>query len=613
MYLELEGVLYDLAALSSEVIFEKGCARYKGEAAGVGYTLSVGCDARLAAKLMHVKLDAEGENAAKLIYSYKGVLGSAKRYDGVLSADISSDGIFVGSLFGNREWGAFLFGSDEANYSARTDECRISYDVSDGKELFFVLGARPLSSDKSERYIKRKYAFPSDVSVAFDEYAKNVRSLFSPIKLQTDELSYKLLAEHYLPYQLYFVRMLARSGFYQSGGAYGFRDQLQDSLGALFFKSELTKRQIIRCAAHQYEEGDVEHWWHVGMGEGRFGIRSRYSDDPLWLVFAVCEYAEHTGDRAILDICVRYLHSAPLARGENERLEIPSVSKGRDSIYAHCIRAIEYSMRFGSHGLPLFFGGDWNDGMNAVGRAGRGESVWLAWFFVLVLKKFIPLCMARGDEEHAVRYEQVREKLLDAIGKHAWDGKWYLRGFYDDGTPLGSYDSDECRIDVMSQSFSVLAGEISERSLAALESVYEHLFDKKYGILKLFSPPFDSGEKDPGYIKSYPAGIRENGGQYTHAALWYAMALFDAGESERGRELLDALNPIKRCEDDELARIYRNEPYAMSGDIYTAAGEYGRGGWSHYTGAAAWYLRAILENIGGGEKINNQLLKDERK
>ena len=612
--LEYEGNSYDLAALSDSVCFRRSCAEYKGILFGVRYTLSVGCDRLLAAKPIHLKFDADLPYGARLIYTFEPVLSNMKKYENVIDAAASDDGIFVRSLFGDDEWGAFLFGSDEAKYEVRGEECSVIYDDPKEKEFFFLLGARPLFSDKSEKFIRRKFVFADDALSSYKEYEKGTSELFAPIAFKSEELAYELMANYYLPYQAYYVRMLAKTGFYQSSGAYGFRDQLQDSLAALYFRPEITARQIIRCAAHQYEEGDVQHWWHPNVCGGRFGIRSRYSDDPLWLAFSVCEYLDHTGDASILDIAVYYLHSRPLGAHENERCETAVRSGGKDSVYAHCIRAIERSLKFGAHGLPLFRGGDWNDGMNAVGRREKGESVWLGWFLLGILERFIPVCRSRGDDEHAEKYERIRGELICSQRKHAWDGKWYLRGFYDDGTPLGSYDSAECRIDMMAQSFAAFVAQTDKEDVhrlqSALYSVYDRLFDKKYGILRLFEPPFDSCPEEPGYIKSYPAGIRENGGQYSHGAVWYVMAMYAAGDEKRGKELLDAMNPILKCSDASLAKIYGNEPYAMSGDIYTAAGEYGRGGWSQYTGSAAWYFRAILECLAKSSEKGSENQKN---
>ncbi len=614
IFLEYEGALYDLVALSDSVYYKRAFAEYKGTLHGMKYTVSVGCDPLLPAKMICVQTKGEIPGA-RLIYSFSPVMGNVKKHENVLNIQLEDKGACVRNLFGSSDFAAFLFGSDAAGYECTDECCRAVYDTKADGEYFFVLGARPALFRKTELYAKQRFMSTEDVFAAFDAYAKREEKLFSPIALNTGEYEYDLMANHYLPYQAYYVRMLAKTGFYQSSGAYGFRDQLQDSLAALYFKPAITARQIIRCAAHQYEEGDVQHWWHSTVGGGRFGIRSRYSDDCLWLPFALCEYIGATGDMSILSVNVNYLRSRPLDAYENERCETAERAPRADSIYAHCIRAIEHSLRFGERGLPLFLGGDWNDGMNKVGRAGRGESVWLAWFLMLVLEKFIPICISQNDDEHASKFNKIKGELLRAQKERAWDGNWYLRGFYDDGTPLGSRDSKECQIDIMAQSFAAFVTgdkEHAERTRTALYSVYDRLFDKKHGLLKLFDPPFDTSEEEPGYIKSYPAGIRENGGQYSHGAVWYAIALYAIGDKRRGRELLDALNPIIKCENYERAKIYRNEPYFMSGDIYTAKGHYGRGGWSGYTGSAAWYLRAILECLPSGTENDRKKLPYEK-
>ena len=590
-----DGIEYDLVALSDVVRFTRGYAEYRGELSGVSYKIKVGCDARLPIKA--VTVEVFGSKPLSIVYEISFVMGDVKRASSLIDISRAADGVHARDVSRADGFVAYLFALDDVRYEIDGDTCRAICECE--KECFFVLGARPAASELCEKYVRERINSVTDAKRMFEEYKNRCDTLFVPLKRSAKVKEYALLLGYYLPYQAYYVRMLAKSGFYQSSGAYGFRDQLQDSLAALYFDKNITKRQMIRCAAHQYEEGDVQHWWHATVCGGRFGIRSRYADDPLWLVYALTVYIKHTGDKDILKTNIPYLSSRELSKRENERCEVAERSAVRESLYMHCIRALERSLRFGEHGLVLFGGGDWNDGMNYVGRAGKGESVWLSWFLVLVLNNFIPICEAMGEDETAARYENIKERLSCSIEKNAWDGKWYMRGFYDDGKPLGSEESDECKIDMMSQSFAAFCGggdEHKERVRTALYSVYDLLFDRKLGIVKLFTPAFDSSDEEPGYIKSYPAGIRENGGQYTHAAIWYAMALYEIGEEKMYREVMDALNPIIKCSDHDRGRLYRNEPYFMSADIYTADKEYGRAGWSGYTGSAAWYLRAICQD-----------------
>ncbi len=387
-------------------------------------------------------------------------------------------------------------------------------------------------------------------------------------------------------YQTAACRVLARTSLYQSGGAYGFRDQLQDAGCAAPFVPELARERILAAAAHQYREGDVMHWWHEGE-EGDRGVRTRCSDDLLWLPWAAARLIDVTGDRTILAEERPWLTSPPLAPEEKDRYEQAAWTEERDPLLAHCLRAIDcfLSRPRGPHGLPEMGSGDWNDGFDRV----RGESVWLAWFGAMVLRDFAPLCPER-------RGELLREaKRLGEAADAAWDGAWYRRGYMADGSPIGSAACEECRIDSVAQSFAVLSG-FGEpgRARQAVLSAYERLYDPKSRTVKLFDPPFDGGSQEPGYIRRYLPGVRENGGQYTHAAVWLAMALLRCGEREKGLELIGALLPGGRD-----PAVYKTEPYVLAADVYTAPGHLGRGGWSWYTGAAGWLLRAVTEELLG--------------
>jgi len=394
-------------------------------------------------------------------------------------------------------------------------------------------------------------------------------------------------------------RLWARSAFYQSGGAFGFRDQLQDAAAWVWHDPARTRAQILLHAAHQFVEGDVLHWWHPPLS---MGIRTRFADDLLWLPLVTAFYAGVTGDRAVLDETVRFLRARALTPGEDEAFLVPEESGTEASLYEHCCRAIDRSLTSGpgAHGLPLFGTGDWNDGMNRVGREGRGESVWMAFFLIAVLDGFGPICEERGEGERARRYAEAREALRAAANEGGWDGAWYRRGYYDDGAPLGTAGGDECRIDALVQAWSVLAKAApAGRARQALDAVDRYLVDPAGKIVRLLDPPFESTPHDPGYIKGYAPGVRENGGQYTHAALWVVRAFAEQGRRDRAVELLRWINPVHRTRTAEEIAVYQLEPYVVSADIYGVPPHLGRGGWSWYTGSAGWMYRVGIETILG--------------
>lgn len=404
---------------------------------------------------------------------------------------------------------------------------------------------------------------------------------------------------HYLSgwglYQTIACRLLGRTSSYQNGGAYGFRDQLQDVLALLPFEPSWTREQIIRCCAHQFKEGDVLHWWHETQGEADRGVRTRISDDLLWLPYCLGRYVDSWSDWDILSVQVNYLSGEPLKPGERERYFSPRTSGEKEDVYTHARRALSLALERGTgeHGLLRMGTGDWNDGMNEVGAEGRGESVWLTWFAIAALEGFQPLAARRKDREAEDLCREWSEKLRRAAGE-AWDGEWYLRGWYDNGKPLGSKDSGECRLDSIAQSWAIFAGEAGEKGKKALRSCLNLLFDRENGIVKLFTPAFDGGEQQPGYIRGYLPGIRENGGQYTHAAAWLALACFQVGWMEEGLELLRALLP-----ENHPTETYLAEPYVLAGDVYAHPDQLGRGGWSWYTGSAGWLCQAVIKGLLG--------------
>jgi len=583
---------YDMCACADSVTYGCGFAEYVGVCGGIKFSICVGIDARLPVKMMIVRT-----NGGKVSYELEPLMGTDFGCVHSLQTRLENGILYFRNVKSQdfKENGFIYRIENESAIKNNGDNNE------NGSEICFLLGAFP---DGGEAVVLRaieKFPNSAAIRLGFAEYTKRIFSKETEFILKSDFPSFDLFVNRYLPYQTKTIRMTARGGFYQSGGAYGFRDQLQDSLAPLYFEPSLTRRQIIRCACHQYSEGDVMHWWHQKR-TGPVGVRTRCSDDYLWLPYVTALYVEHTGDESVLSLSLPYVESDKLKDWELERCETPSFTKRKESLYLHCVRAIELALsRIGDRGLPLIGTGDWNDGMNMIGVEGKGESVWLGFFLCTVLHKFSGICKMMNESETAKIFEKERSLLLKSLEKN-WTGDRYIRAYFDDGAPIGTDDCRCCKIDLLPQAFSALTDGVDEDKMrAALSSAKQHLYDSDVGIMKLFSPPFSrkSDEKNnPGYIQSYVPGIRENGGQYTHAAVWGAWAYFAGGYYDFATELLLKLNPAQKYLDG-LDEIYRGEPYFMAGDVYSNQDYNGRAGWTLYTGAAAWYYRIILSELLG--------------
>ena len=434
-----------------------------------------------------------------------------------------------------------------------------------------------------------------------DEMLREVRSQWDAVlcvtQVCTPDRGFDLMMNRWLLYQTIVCRVWARAAFYQASGAYGFRDQLQDGLALATAAPALTREHLLRAAARQFVQGDVQHWWLPHSGQG---VRTRISDDRIWLGFCVAKYVVATGDEAVLSESVPFLEGQTLDAGEHEAFFVPNATGEVASLYEHCARALDQSLESGAHGLPLIGTGDWNDGLNRVGALGRGESVWLAWFLRATLNAFLPIAVARGDTTRVDRWSTHVRAITLAVEDNAWDGDWYRRAYYDDGTTLGSQADSECQIDSIAQSWSVLAGGANpERSTRAMRAVQARLIRPDDRVARLFTPPFDRTQQDPGYIKGYPPGVRENGGQYTHAATWSVMALATLGQGDGAYELFTRLSPIGHSSSRAGVERYKVEPYVVAADIYSVAPHLGRGGWTWYTGSSGWLYQAGLESILG--------------
>jgi cyclic beta-1,2-glucan synthetase len=462
-------------------------------------------------------------------------------------------------------------------------------------EIVFLLGEA--EDETCARSLLKTYASLATINKSLDVVRDFWRDMLGGVQIETPSPVLDLMVNGWLAYQNLACRVWGRSAYYQSGGAFGFRDQLQDSAALLYLDPSLTRAQILLHAAHQFVEGDVMHWWHPPTSKG---IRTRFSDDLLWLPYITAFYVASTGDAGVLDAQAPFVAGPSLVGEEDEQFMTPTDSGTAGSVYEHCCRAIDRSLTAGVHGIPLMGSGDWNDGMNRVGREGKGESVWLGFFLFSILNDFIPIAESRGDDARAERYLEFKTKLGEALNDAGWDGGWYRRAYYDDGTPLGTSSGDECRIDAIAQAWSVLSGAApADRAEIALDAMEEHLVSQKERLIRLLTPAFDKTPHDPGYIKGYLPGVRENGGQYTHGVLWGVRALAEMGRTERATKLLEMLSPIMHGRTPEEVDVYRVEPYVIAADVYGVTPHVGRGGWTWYTGSAGWMYRVALESLLG--------------
>ena len=483
---------------------------------------------------------------------------------------------------------------------AALDPCaavQVPFELSDGEEceIIFRLGVGRDAADAGN--LARRFRGSVAARSVLEAVWQNWNHTLGAVQVETPDQSLNVLANGWLVYQTLACRLWARNGYYQPGGAFGFRDQLQDTMALIHAEPGLVREHLLRCAARQYHEGDVQHWWNPPSGRG---VRTHCSDDYLWLPLATSRYVLSTGDVGVLNESVHFIEGRPVAAEEDSYYDLPGRSEEAASLYEHCVRSILRGLRFGEHGLPLIGSGDWNDGMNLVGEHGKGESIWLGFFLYEVLVRFIETAQRHGDIAFAERCRREAAQVRQNIEQNGWDGEWYRRAYFDDGSPLGSVSNPECQIDSIAQSWSVLSGAgDAERSRMAMEAVDQRLVHRDHGLIQLLDPPFDKSNLNPGYIKGYVPGVRENGGQYTHAAIWAAMAFAALGDSRRAWELLAIIDPIRHAMSPEAIAAYKVEPYVVAADIYALSPHTGRGGWTWYTGSAGWTYRLIVESLLG--------------
>jgi cellobiose phosphorylase len=474
---------------------------------------------------------------------------------------------------------------------------QVPFDLAQGqeREIIFTLGAGQNADDAQG--LAHRFRGSVAARGALEAVWQYWNRTLGTVHVETPDPSINVLVNGWLVYQMLACRFWARSGFYQPGGAVGFRDQLQDAMALIYAEPRFLRDHMLLCAAHQFQEGDVQHWWHPPLGRG---VRTRCSDDYLWLPLAASRYVTTTGDTGVLDEPIHFIEGRPIRSDEDSYYDLPVRSEAAASLYDHCVRAVMLGLRFGDHGLPLMGSGDWNDGMNLVGQHGKGESVWLGFFLYDVLVRFADIACLRGDTTFADRCRSEAANLRQNLEQNSWDGEWYRRAYFDDGSPLGSVINAECQIDSIAQSWSVLSGAgDAQRSRCAMNAVNERLVRRSNQLIQLLDPPFDKSLLEPGYIKGYVPGVRENGGQYTHAAIWSAMAFAGLGDNERAWELFHMINPVTHGKSPQAIATYKVEPYVVAADVYALPPHTGRGGWTWYSGSAGWMYRLIIESLLG--------------
>ncbi|MDP4110013.1 MAG: hypothetical protein Q8878_08305, partial [Bacillota bacterium] len=535
----------------------------------------------------------------------------------VTGFDEQNEAVYAQNRY-NTEYSPYFFaamGSSKISYTGSYPAYKSGeFDMQTGAGLFPCLALRTAFEKRGDKYTAvivhaafgslnalktvRKLTKYEEAMKELETVTGKWKALSGKVQIDTKDTALDRYINNWAVYQTLDCRVFARTSFYQNGGAFGFRDQLQDVTALLYYCPDIAKQHILRSCAHQFLEGDVQHWWHYAKTpkhEGHKGVRTKCSDDLLWLPYALCEYIEKTSDTSILNFEIPYIESAPLDEYTNERYETPHISDTKESVLSHAYRAVDLALKRGNgaHNLPLIGTCDWNDGMNLIGVLGQGESVWLAWFLSLVLTKTAALCDKLGEKDRASRYRKKAEEYA-AAAEAAWDSDHFLRAYYDDGEPVGAYSSMECKIDSISQSFSSLVPCDVKKCGEAVRSALRELFDRENKIILLFKPPFENSVKNPGYIKGYLPGVRENGGQYTHGAVWLAMSCFLTSMPDDGYEIVKAILP-----ENHPQEVYKAEPFVIAGDVYYNPQHIGRGGWSYYTGASGWFLRVVLENMLG--------------
>ena len=632
--------------IETQVTYGFGYAKFNMKHNGINHNLDVFVPEQdnVKVNILHLENNKPEKRKLKIVYYLKPVLGEeelkSKGYIDIKKIQ-NSNVIYAENLYANRLSNRmyvfssekiknytgdkkFFIGSGDLsnpqalivdNFNNRNSvglsnclaiELEVEIEAFSTKDVSLILGEE--AEIELINKIAEKY---SNINNCEEEYRNTKRywaELLGRVNVNTPVESMNILLNGWLTYQAIVCRLYARSGFYQSGGAFGFRDQLQDTLGMKFISEEFMKNQIIKHCEHQFIEGDVEHWWH---DETNSGIRTRFSDDLLWLVYVTCEYINFIGDMSILDEEVAYRAGAILENGEDEKYEEHLLGETKESVFMHCVRAIDKSLNFGENGLPKIGSGDWNDGFSTVGNKGKGESVWLGFFLYDILIKFIEILKRKGEAELSNKYEEIAKKLKKALNESGWDGRWYKRAFTDNGEILGSAENEECKIDNISQTWSIIsnAGD-NDKKYISMENLENYLVDKENQIIKLLDPPFEKSNLEPGYIKAYLPGVRENGGQYTHASCWTIIAEAILGFGEKAVDYFRLINPIEHSKTIETAKKYKVEPYVVAADVYGKDNLLGRGGWTWYTGASGWLYKAGIEYILG-LKIENKELRIE--